>query len=353
MINLKKAKIKIFNISKRKADHVNICLHQDVQYKPKHPNFDDVEFQHNSLPELNYKEIDVSTSFLGRKISFPLMISCMTGGYDKGNRINQKLAEVGASLNIPVGVGSQRILFEKPNEEKNFRELRRIAPRGILIGNIGAVQIANIKKIDSITRIIDSIEADALAIHLNPLQELLQPEGELNFKGVINGIEFLLDNLNLPLIIKETGAGFSKASLKKLIKIGVKYIDLAGAEGTSWGAVELLRDKSKEHLSYFRDWGATTVESLVQATILIKSKKLTLISSGGIDDGIRIAKSVALGADLASSARPILKSLINSEVEGTINLLNKWRDQLKSVMFLTGAENIAKLMKVKTKINQF
>ena len=225
----------------RKEQHVRLVLDRNVAFKAKTGGFEDWEFVHNALPELDLSAIDTSCTFLGKRLAAPLLISCMTGGYKGAERINRQLAEVCATLPIAMGIGSQRQALENAAFHASFKAARTAAPSIPLIGNIGGAQLVKEKYIDRIRAAVDLIRADAIAVHLNPLQELLQPEGETNFRGVARGIARLVRSIGIPVIVKEVGAGISGAVALRLEALGVKYIVVAGAGGTSWAGVELLR----------------------------------------------------------------------------------------------------------------
>lgn len=331
--------------SNRKKEHIQLCLTDKVAYA-KSNGFDEYEFEHNAITEVDFKQINLSTKFFQKKIDYPFLISCMTGGTTEAERINEKLATAASELSIPIGVGSQRQAFENNLFHESYKVIRKNAGSVPVLGNIGAAQVASSPRfLEEIQLLIDLIEADAIVIHVNPLQELLQKEGEPDFNGLLKNIKKLSKQITTPIIVKEVGAGINKSAAKKLLDAGVKGIDVAGAGGTSWAAVELLRSKTKNN--YFKDWGMPTSYCVRTVSELKEKHKFMLISSGGINSGIDIAKSIALGADLAASARPLLKEVINSDVEGVIGLLKTWFDDLKKVMYLTGSSNINKLHKVK------
>lgn len=334
--------------SRRKQEHVELVLNHEVGFKAKTAGFERWEFEHNALPELNFSQVDSRTTFLGKELSLPLMVSCMTGGYRNAQAINRQLAETCEELRIAMGVGSQRQALENSSYHETFSVVRREAPAIPLVGNIGAAEVAQLKDTAPIERLVEMIRADAFAIHLNPLQEFLQPEGNPNFHGVLHGIELLVHRLSVPIIVKEIGAGISGSVAQRLIDAGVRFIDVAGAGGTSWAGVEILRRNEHELQEAFWDWGIPTVEAIVQVSGL-KSQKpdLTVIASGGIVNGVHIAKSIALGADLAAAARPVLQALHRRGKRGVVELVGLWQKELKGCMFLVGAGTIAQLQRVK------
>ncbi len=332
--------------SSRKEEHVNLCVEDDVIFHSKTNGFDEWEFEHNALPELDFEEIDPSTTFLDKKISFPLMITGMTGGYEGATTINAELAEVCEELNIPMGIGSQRQALEDDAYHESYSISRKKAPHIPLIANIGAAEVVDLKDVSPVQKIIDLIEANALAIHLNPLQEFLQHDGNARFRGVLKNIEMLVNQLHVPIIIKEVGAGISANVALRIIDAGVQWIDVAGAGGTSWAGVEIKRRGSALPVSpSFWNWGIRTADALIQLS-RINPAQVHLIASGGITDGVMIAKSIALGADLSGSARLLLQTLIKKSQDDLKNILAGWKNDLCGVMFLTGSRTITELKKV-------
>ncbi len=332
-------------ISQRKKDHIQLCLTDEVVFKTKTNGFENYEFEHNAITEVVFNKIDLSTGFLGKKISYPFLISCMTGGTTEAEKINEQLALTAKMLNIPIGVGSQRHALENKSHHSSYRVMRQNAGKVPVLGNIGASQIAKSKNvIDEVKLLIELMEADAMVVHLNPLQELLQLEGEPDFKGLLKNLEKICSKISTPIIVKEVGSGISKSAAKKLLTVGVDGIDVAGAGGTSWAAVELMRRNEED--SFFRDWGLPTSYCIRKVNELKKNFRFTLIASGGINNGIDIAKSIALGADLAASARIILQEVTKNGVDGVVKLIESWFLTVKKIMFLTNCDNINKLAKV-------
>ena len=342
--------------SSRKQEHVALTLAQDVTFRHKTAGFERWEFQHNALPELDTSDIDPSTTFLGKKLSFPFIISSMTGGYEDATRINRQLAEVCAEKQLAMGVGSQRQALEDKKFHRSFSVVREVAPAIPLFGNIGAAEVAKLKDASPVKRLAELIGANAFAVHLNPLQEWLQPEGNPQFRGVLRGIEMLVKELSIPLIVKEIGAGISLPVAKRLVEVGVTIIDVAGAGGTSWAGVELLRrskgkgggrnapKRQDDPGSVFWDWGIPTVDTLRQVCSLkTQVPSLTVIASGGVTNGLDMAKAFAFGADLAGSARPMLKLLETGGQKLLLETISTWESQLRGVMFLTGSRTIQQL----------
>ncbi len=328
----------------RKKQHVDLTLTRNVSFKAKTAGLEHLEFVHNALPELNLSDIDTSTKFLDRTLALPFMVSCMTGGYAEALAINRQIAEVCQDAQIAMGVGSQRQAMEDSRYHRTFSVVREAAPSIPIVGNLGGAEVARMTDTESAKRLVDLINADAFTVHLNPLQELLQPEGNTNFRGILHGIARLVKDLPVPVIVKEIGAGISADVARRLLDVGVRYIDIAGSGGTSWAGVESYRADDQQFAARFWDWGIPTATAIRNAAPL-KSHyaRFTLIASGGIASGLDAAKCIALGADLAASARPMLKALHQKKQRGLSDLVDSWKRELRSVMFLTGSATIADL----------
>lgn len=332
-------------IKQRKRDGIEIPLNNDVQAKTTSTYLEYVKLIHNALPELDYDEIDISTTFLKRKFSAPLIIDSMTGGAPEAARINGRLGELAEEYGFAMGLGSQRAGLESKELAETYSIARKNAPSAFLIANIGGAQLAKGLSIDNIKKIIDMIQADALVIHLNPLQELIQPEGELKYKGVFSKISEISGALDVPVIVKEVGAGISKEVAVKLEVSGVSAINVAGAGGTSWAGVEKLRAEAsnndlKIHLGeIFWDWGIPTAASLIEVK---KTVKVPIIASGGLRNGIEMAKCIVLGASMCAMAYPFLLKAAESK-EQLFNFADTVIAELKSTMFLIGAMNLSVL----------
>ncbi len=332
--------------SSRKKEHIDITLTHDVTFREKTTGLERWEFVHNAMPEINFSDVDPSVEFLEHKLSLPLIISGMTGGYHDAERLNRGLAEACQAKNIAMGVGSQRQSIESDLFHSSYRVVREVAPSIPVIGNIGAVEIASLTDVSPIAQIAELIQANAFAVHLNPLQELLQPEGKPQFAGVLDGIEMLVRQLGIPIIVKEIGAGISADVATRLLDVGVRIIDVAGAGGTSWAGVEIIRSGENPATKKFWDWGIPTAEALKQVVPLKnRYRDLIVIASGGITDGLETAKAIGLGADFAASARPMLKAVVEGGTEALVALIDEWELDLRSVMFLTGSATIAELQK--------
>ena len=328
----------------RKKQHVDIILTKDVAFRNKTTGLESWEFVNNALPELDLSEIDTSTVFLDKHLSLPLMISCMTGGYAQALRINKGLAEVCEEAGIAMGVGSQRQALENSAYHRTFSIVREAAPSIPIVGNIGAAEVASMTTPKRANRLAELIGADAFAVHLNPLQEFLQPEGNTNFKGVLKGIAMLVRELPIPVIVKEIGGGISAGVARRLRDIGVQYIDVAGAGGTSWAGVEILRRKGTALTQQFWDWGIPTATALREIVALRKrGDRLRVIASGGINSGIDAAKCLAMGADLVAAARPMLAAFHDGGRRGLKLRITAWASELRGTMFLTGSRDLRAL----------
>ncbi|MFH0989257.1 MAG: type 2 isopentenyl-diphosphate Delta-isomerase [bacterium] len=348
--------MKLTRTSSRKKEHVELVISKDVAFKGKTTGFERWDFVHNALPEFNFADVDTTSTFLGKKIALPLIISSMTGGYGDAERINRQLAEVCGEKQLAMGVGSQRQVLENETYIQSYRAAREAAPEIPLIGNLGAAEVAKLESVTPILRLAEMIRADGFAIHLNPLQEFLQPEGSTEFHHVLTNIEMLVRELALPVIVKEIGAGISMSVATRLLNAGVTIIDIAGAGGTSWAGVEILRrtghttkhrngaGEKNSYVQEFWDWGIPTVDALRQVCSLKQQhKELTIIASGGITCGITMAKSIAFGADLTASARPMLKALEAKGKKGLIEVIHNYEMGLRGAMFLTGSRTIQDL----------
>ena len=319
------------SIKSRKEDHINICLKKNVEWGQT--GFEDIFFVHNSLPELNYDDVDITTSFLGKKLDAPILIEALTGGTEKAKKINKNLAWAAQQSGIAMGIGSQRAALDDKALEETYK-VRDVAPDIFLIGNIGMAQLKKYDT-DKIKSLIDMIDADVLAIHLNPLQELVQKEGDKDFSSILEKIREL--SKSITIIAKETGAGISRETASRLEKAGVSAIDVAGRGGTSWSLVEYYRGGI--HGKTFENWGIPTAVSLIECLNYVK---LPIISSGGLRSGIDVAKSLALGASLAGLALPFLQPAIKTK-EHVLEKIKKIEEELKISMALVGSSNIVSL----------
>jgi len=334
------------DIEQRKIEHLLLALRPDVQ-GPKSTWFEFVEFVHSAVPQSSLGDVSTETEFLGKKLEAPLIISGMTGGTRKALEINRILAEAAEELRIAIGVGSQRPMIEKPHDQdviESYKIVRRVARSVPVIGNIGFAQLLT-RSLDEIEAAVSILEADALAVHFNVLQELAQPEGDRMFSGVLDKLSELRSRLRIPIIVKEIGFGLSFEVVSKLFNTGIRIFDVAGSGGTNWLAVELLRRKTRNDVSHlkglfepFLSWGIPTAASIVEARAV--SEDIVVIGSGGIRSGLDIAKAVALGADLAGLAAPMLSAAMMGNVKIYLRTLLQ---QLRIAMVLTGSKTIQDL----------
>ena len=337
----------------RKNDHLEICLRENVQARLVTTGFEELHLVHKALPGINRKEIDLSTKFFDHKFSAPLIIESMTGGTPEAVKINAAVAQAVEELRLGMGVGSQRAALEDPKVEKTFRIVREKAPNSFIVANLGAPQLVGGYGVKETRKAVEMMDADALAIHLNPLQEAIQPEGEASYEGVLKAIGKIVKGIDVPVIVKETGCGIAAAEAKQLEAIGVAAIDIAGAGGTSWAAVEYYRAKSQmdetsQRLGeVFWDWGIPTVASLVE---VIQRVHVPVIASGGVRSGMDVTKALVLGASLAGMAYPVLDPAVHG-VEEVKKKLQFMIEELRNTMFLVGADSVQKLKNVPVVIN--
>ncbi|MFH1285472.1 MAG: type 2 isopentenyl-diphosphate Delta-isomerase [Candidatus Micrarchaeota archaeon] len=321
---------------KRKGSHVRVCLGKNVEACCKNAGFEDVEFLHVALPELDLERLSTQSRMLGKKLDAPIVIEAMTGGYEEGKKINLALAEAAEEEKVALGLGSMRAMLENEKLTDTYA-VREVAPKIPIIGNIGIPQLKE-GDWELINKALMRVEADALAVHINPLQEAIQKEGDKNFELGIKAIEKACEKITIPVIAKETGAGITREVAEMLEAAGVSMIDVAGVGGTSWSAVEQYRDKNAA--SGFEEWGLTTAHSIVEAS---SSVEIPVIGSGGVRSGVDIAKCIALGAQYGGAALPFLKVWEKKGAEGVKELLREWKMQLKIAMFLTGSRDLEAL----------
>lgn len=330
----------------RKADHLRICLDENVQSGLTH-GLERYRFTHCCLPELDRGEIHLGTTFLGKKLGAPLLISSMTGGTELAKTINFRLAEVAQEYRLAMGVGSQRIAVENPQVASTFA-VRSQAPDILLLANLGAVQLNYDYGLAECQRVVDLLEADALILHLNPLQECVQTYGDTNFRGLLNKIAILCQKLPVPVIAKEVGNGISAVMAQKLIEVGIAAIDVAGAGGTSWARVEGERatDARQHRLGQtFADWGLPTAECITE--IRAVAPHIPLIASGGLRNGLEVATAIALGADIAGMAWPFLQAA-HASVASVHNLVDVLMAEMVTVLFCTGNTTLTALQQSKS-----
>ncbi len=333
---------------KRKADHIRISLNRNVQARKATTGFEDVYLIHRALPEISKQQIDLSTTVFNHAFVAPLIVGAITGGTMEATKINATIAEAVEELGLGMGVGSQRVAIDDKQLEKTFAVARKKAPSVFLIANIGGVQLVNGYGLKELKKAIEMIEADAIAIHLNPVQEAVQPEGQTNFRGVLKKIREIAGELDKPVIVKETGAGIAAEEAKKLEAAGVEGIDVSGVGGTSWAAVEYYRAEKRGKSfrrrlgDVFWDWGIPTATSVVEVS---QTVNIPVIASGGIRDGLDVAKALALGASLTSVSQPVLQAAVKG-VEDTKNVLSLLIEELRNVLFFVGADSVQALSEV-------
>ena len=328
------------DIAARKADHVDIVLAGDGCQTRLSTGFDEVRFAHAALPELSMESISLTASFLGRPLLAPLLISSMTGGHAKGADINLRLAEAAQARGIALAVGSQRVAIEGGSNDGLDRNLRRVAPGIPIYANFGGAQLRQGYGLDEARRAIEVIEADALIVHLNPLQEAVQTGGDRDWSGVLQAIDRLARRLERPLIVKEVGFGLSGTMVRKLAQCGVAAVDVAGAGGTNWALVEASRtgtERAHAVASAFADWGIPTAEAIMAARSACPD--LPLIGSGGVRTGVDVAKAIRLGADLVGIAAGLLQAATQSAsaVDAALGIVI---EQLRLACFCTGSPTL-------------
>jgi isopentenyl-diphosphate delta-isomerase len=325
------------DIRNRKADHIELAL------KPMHQSqqtagFDRLCFEPNPLPQIALNDIELQSDFLGQLVSAPFLIGAMTGGCENGELINQHLAEAAEASQIPLALGSQRAALEQHKRQ----DIRRWAPSAIILSNLGATQLQQ-NGLDLARKAVESVQANGLIIHLNPLQELIQPNGDRDWNLVLEAIENCVSKLGVPIIVKEVGSGIGPTSAKKLMDVGVNWIEVAGRGGTSWASIELERncsERERDIAAPFIDWGMDTVDLLPAVRNACPS--LGLIGSGGVRHGLDIARCIRLGATMTALAYPFLAPALRS-TEAVIDKISVLQEQLRWAMFLTGSKSLSEL----------
>jgi isopentenyl-diphosphate delta-isomerase len=335
---------KVTPTSARKADHIRINLEKEVR-SGLTTGLENYNFIHQAIPEINLQDVELGVNFLGKSLKAPILISSMTGGTEEANQINQTLASAAQKMGIAMGVGSQRAAIENPELAFTF-QVRNVAPDIFLLANLGAIQLNYGYTVDECHKAIDMIEADALILHLNPLQEAVQPEGETNFHGLLAKIEKVCESLPVPVIAKEVGWGISGMAARKLFDAGIAAIDVAGAGGTSWTQVEMHRAENQSQArlaNAFLNWGIPTAESILQ--VRHSCPQVPIIASGGIYNGLDIAKCIALGASLGGMAGPLLTTAAES-FESTVQLIQDIIREIQITMFASGVSCLNDLSEV-------
>ncbi|NUP10605.1 MAG: type 2 isopentenyl-diphosphate Delta-isomerase [Polyangiaceae bacterium] len=331
------------DIQQRKADHIDLCATGDVGFRAKTNLFDDVDLVHDALPELHVDEVDTSVTLFGKKLSAPIVIAAMTGGTEKARAINLELAKIADEEGYGFGLGSQRAMLDASAGRDPTYDVRKVAPKVLLLGNIGAVQ-ARQSGLAALEDLVGRVQADALCIHLNPAMEIVQPGGDKDFTGIVDFLGEAADELSVPAIAKETGCGIGPRAAHKIASAGIRHLDVSGAGGTSWVAVEMQRARGDEkHLgTVLRDWGVPTAASVVIAAAT-RPRFNTIIATGGVSGGVDIAKAIALGAHAGGIARPVLQALTEGGPEGARAFLSRVRQEIKACMLLVGARNVSEM----------
>jgi len=323
-------------IETRKSDHLVIAAKESVQ-RPALSTFDSVRFEPYAIPDLNMDEISCASDFLGYRLSLPIIISSMSGGIAQADRMNIHLAEAAETVGVALSLGSMRIALEDQGQAKSF-QLRRYAPNIPIIGNLGAAQLRGPSGIDNALRCIDIAEADALFIHLNPMQEAIQPGGDRDWRGIVDALTKLCARSTVPVLIKEVGHGIGPTTAKMLSEIGIEWLDVAGSGGTSWAQIE--HDRTHQDESIFADWGIDTVTAVTKISAL--GLPLSLIASGGIRNGLHVAKCLRIGASLAGIAKPLLTPALTS-TNHVIDTLRQFESELRTTMFCTNSASLGQL----------
>jgi isopentenyl-diphosphate Delta-isomerase len=329
----------------RKVDHIRINLEENVSFPNLTTGLEKYRFLHRAVPELNLTDIDTSTTIFGKTLNAPILISSMTGGAELAHRINRNLAQAAQQHRIAMGLGSQRAALEDADLAYTF-QFRDIAPDILLFANMGAVQLNYGYDVEDMQRAVEMIQADALILHFNVLQEAVQPEGDINFAGLLKKVEQVCSTVDVPVIAKEVGWGFSETDVRNLRNAGVSAIDVAGSGGTSWSEVEYHRAPTAFHAQVaraFADWGIPTAQAIQYARNA--APDLLVFASGGLRDGIDIAKSIALGANLGGLASPFLKAA-NQSTEAVDDVIRILTAQLRIAMLCSGVQNIEQLSTV-------
>lgn len=335
------------SIKRRKKDHLKNAISDASQIG--NPGFGEYRFVHNALPEINFEDINTTTKFLGKKVNLPFFISCMTGGVTEGQRLNKNLSLAAQSAKIALGVGSQRVAIEYPRLKRLF-QVRKYAADIPIMANVGLVQLNYGFGLIEFQQIVDMVEADALAVHINSIQEVIQPEGDRNFEKLLPKLEKIVKKLSVPVIVKEVGFGLSEDVIRRLYNVGVKIFDTAGWGGTSWAVVEGKRRRGFDKLGHlFGEWGISSVDSIAAAKKFKdkkKDKNILVLGSGGVRNGVDIAKALCLGSDLVGIAQPFAKAALKSQKQ-VEKLIDELSYQLKVAMFGVGAPDIGALKKAK------
>jgi isopentenyl-diphosphate delta-isomerase len=330
-------------VEQRKVDHIRINIEEDVSFRNLTTGLDDYHLMHEALPELDFSEVDTKVTLLGKSLRTPLVISSMTGGADEAHKINMTLAEAAQKVGMAMGLGSVRAAIEDRGLAYTY-QVRDVAPDILLFANLGAVQLNYGYGLAECEAAVETCQADALILHFNALQEAVQPEGDGDFSELLSKVEQICRQLPVPVIAKEVGWGFSESTARRLAAAGVAAIDVAGAGGTSWSQVEMYRAPTPRHARVagaFIDWGIPTADAIQFCRA--GAPRLPLIASGGIRNGIDVAKCIALGASAVGFAGEFLRAAVNGGVDGVVETAGMITDELRVAMFSSGAGNIPAL----------
>lgn len=331
-------------IGDRKADHLALCATDEVRFRDKTTLFEQVRLVHDALPDLDASAVDTSVTVLGKKLRAPIIIAAMTGGTDEAARVNRELASIAEERGYGFGLGSQRAMLVRPETKPSYA-VREVAPTTLLLGNVGVVQARQMKtsEVEALAR---AVGADAVCVHLNPAMELVQPGGDRDFRGGLETVARLVRELPLPVVVKETGCGLSRSVATRLVGAGVAHVDVSGAGGTSWVAVETKRAEAAKDLAAralgdaLWDWGIPTAASVASVA---PHGFTTLIATGGVSTGLDVARAIVLGANAGGIARPVLQALTAGGRAGAIAFLEGVEAELRAVMLLTGCQDVASL----------
>lgn len=325
-------------IINRKLSHFELCAHQAVEFRHKTTWFEDVELVPQALTQTALGDIDLSVEVLGKRLNYPIIISGMTGGVDEVRRFNQEMAALAERLGIGFGVGSQRVMLRHPEAAASF-QVREAAPNVLLFGNIGIAQARELST-SEIVGLAQSIGADALCVHFNTAMEVIQERGDHDFRGSLAAVRRLVAEAPLPIVAKETGCGFARETGQQLAEAGVRWIDIAGAGGTSWVGVETIRNRANRELGEaFWDWGLPTAASVCE----LQPLNLNLIASGGMRTGLQAAKALALGAQAIGMALPLLRAYVNGGIAAVETYLRAFCDELRVAVMLCGCASVTEL----------
>ncbi len=331
-----------FDISQRKKDHIALCAGDNVGFREKNTLLHQVSLVHNALPEMHADDVDTSVKLLGKRLNAPVIIAAMTGGTEEAAKINQELAQVADELGLAIGLGSQRAMFERPDTAWTYK-VREHAPGVLLLGNLGLCQARQMKS-SEIQDLCGEVDADALCIHLNPAMEIVQPGGDRDFSGGLDVFRRLTQDLSIPIVAKETGCGISRQVGMQLHAAGVRHIDVSGAGGTSWVAVEAHRavtPEAKALAEELWDWGIPTGGSVLQ----LRDLGMAIIATGGLRRGSDVARAIALGATAGGLAASVLKAHRAGGIDGARTFLQGIITTLRSLMLLTGSRTLGDLQR--------